>query len=825
MESTEQIRFEVSAKTARLIGRENISELDGALIELVKNAYDADADCVAIKFVTPFPTVSKTISSLLVNKWMTQEETAELLKYYEMNGANLTKKENLSETDHHNLQSLLFSKNTVIIADNGHGMSRDVLRQAWMNIGTSDKELNQESPKGRVKTGAKGIGRFALDKLSRKTKVFTKSALDAQMEWKIDWDQFENATYLHEVAATMIATSGDYRQTLHEYFGETFAKLENRNWDTGTMIILSPTREPWSNEIIKRINANLRTSYPQRADDIFDLFVEYSYNADYNYDSTTPVLDDNDYDYRIGVDFDGIDTLNISLLRNEVDIRKNDLYLPYCKSYHSADDFWRREALQRDRYRREDYGKEILFNETNLQMLLKSDKDMLSQLGPVSATLFFVKPAKSPARYDIIKTLSTAKRRKVLKEQQGIKIYRDHFKVRPYGEPGTSAEDWLGLGKRALSSPASVAHDDERWRVTPYQMIGVVNITRNDNPLLVDTANREGLAANDAYNALVDLLLYCISVFETDRRLFYKEYSKWYKQREDEYQRASIASSASDDKPHESNDENENQDRSEQFLSEKRKVQYLESAREREERTNRTMMMFSSAGVITNTFSHELRGIRSNMGSRNQHLRAALRRLIGEEGYTGDPDYDPFVIVNENESIDMLMDDWINVIMDGVSNEKSVQRDIELNASVARIAALWTPLLKKKHIRVEMIACEDDITISMAEIDLYIVLNNVFLNSSWFLEKSSNVNRIIRIRIEKGEANDYVRVYLENNGPPLAEQYRSNPNQILEPGVSSKENGTGIGLWIADEVIAKNNGQLFTVDREDGFELIWTISL
>ena len=38
-----RIPFNVSAKTARLIGRENVSKLDGAVLELVKNTYDADA--------------------------------------------------------------------------------------------------------------------------------------------------------------------------------------------------------------------------------------------------------------------------------------------------------------------------------------------------------------------------------------------------------------------------------------------------------------------------------------------------------------------------------------------------------------------------------------------------------------------------------------------------------------------------------------------------------------------------------------------------------------------------------------------------------------
>ena len=49
----EKVKFNVSSKTARLIGRENISDSNGAIIELVKNAYDADASIVSIVMVSP----------------------------------------------------------------------------------------------------------------------------------------------------------------------------------------------------------------------------------------------------------------------------------------------------------------------------------------------------------------------------------------------------------------------------------------------------------------------------------------------------------------------------------------------------------------------------------------------------------------------------------------------------------------------------------------------------------------------------------------------------------------------------------------------------
>jgi len=44
-------------------------------------------------------------------------------------------------------------------------MTDEIIRKHWMTIGTDDKKTNFKSRKDRVKTGAKGIGRFALDRL------------------------------------------------------------------------------------------------------------------------------------------------------------------------------------------------------------------------------------------------------------------------------------------------------------------------------------------------------------------------------------------------------------------------------------------------------------------------------------------------------------------------------------------------------------------------------------------------------------------------------------------------------------------------------------
>ena len=144
----EKIQFAVSAKTARLIGRENISGVDGAVIELIKNAYDADATCVFVQFNIPFPTVPQSISFTLATTVLAPTNLPTLLRFYTNNGKCYEKRRDLSVLEEKELNDFLFSYNTITVMDNGCGMNETILRSAWMNIGTNDKEERKVSPGG-----------------------------------------------------------------------------------------------------------------------------------------------------------------------------------------------------------------------------------------------------------------------------------------------------------------------------------------------------------------------------------------------------------------------------------------------------------------------------------------------------------------------------------------------------------------------------------------------------------------------------------------------------------------------------------------------------
>ena len=138
------MNFNVSARTARLIGRENFANAEGAIIELVKNTYDADSRMCFVVFD------------------VREDKQA----------------------------------SSIFIIDHGEGMTEDVILKHWMTIGTDDKLNNAFSKNGRVKSGAKGIGRFALDRLGKKAEMITFSEKTEQgLLWTIDWADFEKEGY------------------------------------------------------------------------------------------------------------------------------------------------------------------------------------------------------------------------------------------------------------------------------------------------------------------------------------------------------------------------------------------------------------------------------------------------------------------------------------------------------------------------------------------------------------------------------------------------------------------------------------------------------
>lgn len=827
-----EVKFFVAAKAARLIGRENIADVDGALVELIKNSYDADATCVLVKMQIPFPDVPNTLDMTLAVEILSKKDLDSIMSYYIEEEGHLVKRERLTENEQDKLKNILFSYNKIVVADNGYGMTENIVSTTWMHIGTSDKENNVTSPKGRVKTGAKGIGRFALDKLSKGSLMYTKSKNEnSVIKWFMDWEQFAKAELIDDVKAEIQLQDNQYESLVEQEFKDYAEILKEHDWETGTMIILNPIREPWSKRLFKKVNTNLNSINPIGSVDEFKVVISNEYYHDFDYQTEKVAIDKEDYDYRIKVEYDGKEALNVKLLRNEVDLSKRTITVEkYGQSItKNIDEFWKAEKLQVKNYTKEDYNKEIE-KIINVQNVLQEDEiDRIQSVGPFHAEMYFLRNSNS-AGYEIMKKVATRKRKKLLEHFSGIKIYRDNFKVRPYGDEG-ALYDWLGLGLRAQKSPAAPSHLRGRWRVEPYQMIGWVKISRESNPELEDMANREGIALTDSYYIFVNMLQEAINEFEYDRQYIYREYAKWIESIEKELadfservkEEARKRAKKQEQKNNKQGTQSEEQENKEQFSEDELfgTVQKLVDESENELKSKQMLQILSSSGIILNTFFHEFNAINTQFHIQASQIRSRINYILKGEEYKGLPAYNPYTRIDILEKNDKLTAAFLDVVMEGLKKDSLQKNVISLRKEVANILNKWQLILEDKHIKILPNIFEEseiDDNIEMAIVDIYIILNNFILNSAWFLEQNHNPNRQIKFEMTKQE--NEICFIMENNGPALADKYKSNPDKIFEMGETSKgKAGTGLGLWVVKETVERNNGKIEVINKQEGFGL------
>lgn len=146
-----------------LLGDQLIRNAGIAVFELVKNAYDADANDVKVDLL------------------------------------------NVDDQDN----------GRIVVSDDGIGMNWEIVTEVWLEPGTdyreSQKRAGAKTPKhNRTPMGEKGIGRFAAHKLGRSIALVTRQRGAPEVVVEIDWEQFLQDKYLSDLAIAV-----DSRQRRH----------------------------------------------------------------------------------------------------------------------------------------------------------------------------------------------------------------------------------------------------------------------------------------------------------------------------------------------------------------------------------------------------------------------------------------------------------------------------------------------------------------------------------------------------------------------------------------------------------------------------------
>ena len=846
-----RITFTVSARTARLIGRENIASSKGAIIELVKNGYDADSRVSIVYFDNQFVAVQEEISDeqyrVLVSKGVTEDTLSEAYKPSD-NGFKL--RENLLEEKKLNLKKELNKLNALYIIDIGEGMTQKIIRDHWMTIGTDNKASDIFTKLGRVKAGAKGIGRFALDKLGGRCEMITvfnpenhdlpdtdsngNETSFSGYNWKVNWDDFEGAyKTINNVTAELngINKTTFRKELLRELPDLDIEKLNPEiGVDYGTVLKISDLRDDWEDFYVNEVYSDLEVLVPPKEGQTFQIFLLNTLTPNKYGEVLGSVCDD--FDYKLIASADAHQNVTIKVYRNEYDLEAIDPEL------------FNRDLMQSAPYRKQDFKKLYWEKKMSFSQLLPGyektdDTKAFENIGIFEFSFFFMKKTfNTPdAKRFFNRRFMANARKNWLDKFGGIKLFRDDFRVRPYGETDGSSFDWLGLGTRKSSSPAGIAKEGGGWKVEPDNVAGSIKISRLTNVNFEDKSSREGLQENKIFLIFKLLLSKIISVFEEDRSYIAREMDQYHKEKySDRIDREKVEKLAKSilDKKKERESQNEKDESKTEGSAESESSAELEVLAELNQEKNseieklkdeqKVLRGLASSGIVLASFSHDLSKLNDVLGSRINKLRTLIAEKINEQELVEVEDRkNPFVQLEKMRKQDVKLQNWLIFSLGATRKDKRKRKLLFLHKYFKELKADWTTILENRGVEMDVTSIEQ-VDMRVFEIDFDSIFNNLLVNSVDAF-KLSSVNRKRSISITVVSSQKEIRIEYYDSGPGLSSDIEK-ADKIFEPLFTTKRNsftgeeeGTGLGMWLVKSIVHENDGQVKLLYPEIGFGL------
>jgi signal transduction histidine kinase len=464
--------FDISAAVVRQLGDELVSDEVTAIVELVKNAYDADAD----------------YAHVVVNTKDTPPGSAG--KFPKAVGY-------------------------ITIDDDGMGMSRDDIERGWLVISLSGKRVmkaaGEKTPKGRTPLGDKGLGRLSTQKLGRNLELYTrKDGHPGTLHVAFAWDAFTDDKSLSEVPVSIGPAPAPGRTK-------------------GTQLVISGLRnaDVWSGAAVKKLIADLSQ--------IISPFAEARpFLVTVRIDGRPIDLGQVSAKVRgaaVGkfvIDFAGGEMglagkFRLVKLRGNGPDRFEALLTPdngraffeYLKGRKGAPVTFR---LSEDpTYFLEFDYRLPLSSLGRVETVPASEPDkppIVANPGPFHAEIdeFLLRGDEVGAKLGGL--ANTSEVRDIVSLHAGIKVFRDGFAIKPYGLNG---EDWLRLSAQQTSATSY-------YGLRPQNVIGFVSISEATNGNLKEKTDREGFVSDPYSQNFRRLMLQAVetigSFYEWTRRNF-----------------------------------------------------------------------------------------------------------------------------------------------------------------------------------------------------------------------------------------------------------------------------------------------------------------
>lgn len=364
--------------------------------------------------------------------------------------------------------------------------------------------------------------------------------------------------------------------------------------------------------------------------------------------------------------------------------------------------------------------------------------------------------------------------RRILNDYSGVSIYRDGFRVYPYGQRGN---DWLNLDNRSRQNPV--------LNLANNQIVAAIKISREGNPGLRDRSTREGLVLNDSYRALDAWFIEVLKEIESFR------YSVRPRRQKD----------TSREPLFEAFDIRDTVSQARTALGPNHEVSALISQMERQvtEGVDRVQEVFSrllmSAGLgqMVDIVIHE---IGAPIGKINRQIEV-LERKVTE---------------SHDEKLTQVVVPMITSIKGWLEQVHTLRQRLDPQTAGRRGRAtsfnvrdevddtfhLYDALLAGQHIDWDIEEPDGPVQVFMARSALSQVLANLVDNAIYWLVRNKGRGNGGTIRATIGKVAEGFTVTVSDDGPGVPEEDRG---EIFEPYFSRKPNGIGLGLYIARLVI------------------------
>lgn len=650
---------------------------------------------------------------------------------------------------------------TLIISDTGVGMTKEQLVNGFMRISSTDKIHNPKSVRfGRIKAGKKGIGRFATQRLGEQLTIVTQTLQSEKaIKVTIDWNKFLIDTDISSVFFPI----------------ETTEKTKTE----GTTLIISNLRERWTTSSIEKIFSYVNSLF------------QPNYLSERS--KTNNIAVKNEASFKFTFTKDGVE------IKNDIE-NFYDNALVVIEGYLS-DDHKGMVSIDSKQLKTEYH------DVVNVEYDDKNKGETITTFPALSNVRFkayyFI---YEKDKYKSISSNELTLLKEMSKSISGIRLYRNGFRVLPFGEP---TDDWLHINQRwtgisGTNIPFSTKH--------LYGFVEILDDEGENGATFQETSSREGLIENEALNQLVNFVSSALEIArlklqpiiksqknqnKTDFTISSELKNKTNKEAIESYKKDIVTAIDS------STVYNKDEKKQKKAEVEVRVKQIKELIKE-----NEMLRVLASLGLNIGEFAHEVRTLQNYIYNNIYSLETTIKDANAKEFLNN--------IINNFDELFSYTNFFGVAVSQNLDREK---KPVEINKVVRQFVRTMQDGIK---IDVEQLDY-DAITKPMHLSEWSSILSNLYSNSKKAIKRKGCKGKIL---IQIGIEGDNTFLLFNDNGDGIKDADKdavfdaffttSRPVSFDSPS-SEQLIGTGLGLKIIKDIVLENKGTISIVDPAQGY--------